>query len=159
MKSVDDVVGASFANGPPDKILHAVGINVEAGYDPLAHRGSLQVVSPAEFVLGAFKACARDIDKKVPDATLRKRRSTMLSVQFDFVLVPRHAVSMYAMHLREWYLDSGETVGWTVYQRVQMVVRERWVMDNKSGRDTSAAKVSHRFEKWSDRASPKALSP
>ena len=91
MKAVDDVVDASFANGPPDKILHAVCINVEASYDPLVHRGSLQVVSPAEFYLGALMACARDIDKKVPDATLRKWRDTLRSVQFDFVLVPKHA--------------------------------------------------------------------
>ena len=107
----------------------------------------------------SFSIFSKFLSMLSADATLRKWRDTLLSVQSDFVLAPRHAVSMYAMHLREWYLDSGETVGWTVYQRAQMVVREKWVMDNKSGRDTSAAKVTTRFEKWSVRASPKALSP
>ena len=56
MKGVEDVEKSTFNDGPPDGIMRPVCINVEAGRNPLDHRGALQILSPLEFAIAAVKA-------------------------------------------------------------------------------------------------------
>lgn len=148
MENIDQIISQTMpASGPPDKLMQPLVVVVpEAKYDPEQHFGAMKLASPLEFVLAALKACARDVQKGLADADARKWKHVFQTVQMDFVFLAEAIVPMYAFHLREQYLQAGESVGWSMLQRVQMIIREKHSLEVRAGgKKCSAARLSAVF--------------
>jgi hypothetical protein len=145
MSDIDRVVKTSFGGGGPSPLLQSIGIGVsQADFDPMAHKGALKVVSPIEFIHGAIKACFNDLCNDASDASVQDWKHFFMSVQIDFYRVPENLMSFLSFHLREQLFEAGETVMWTMLQRVQMVIREKHILESKGGK-ASASKVASVF--------------
>lgn len=148
MDSIDQMISQSMpASGPPDRLMQPLVVVVpHTKYNPEEHLGAMKLASPLEFVLAALKACARDVEKGLDDTGARKWKTVFQTVQMDFVLITEAVVPMYAFHLREQYLQAGESVGWSMLQRVQMIIREKHTLEVRAGgKKCSAARLSAVF--------------
>jgi hypothetical protein len=85
-----------------------------------------------------IKACHRDVVAGKDDNVMRQWAKVFRTARFVFVKLDEHALSMYAFQLREDALAEGQQVGWTAMQRVQMVIREKYLMESRGGRVTAS---------------------
>jgi hypothetical protein len=144
---IDRILDNSFKDGPPSAIMQPVGVAItQNGFEAMEHKGGMKIVTPIEFVHAALKACYLDICRDAGDAILRKWKDVFTTMQIDFYRIPENLCSYLSFHLREQMLEAGETVAWTMLQKVQMVIREKHCLEMKGGK-VSAARVSAMFVK------------
>ena len=136
---VDKIIATDYSNGAPGEISHPITFAVtQDDFDPMQHKGSLMRLSPLEFSDAAIKACAQAVMANADDADVRRWHKAFRSVRINFVRIPEHKMAMYAFSARENLVDQGEQVGWTILQRVQMVIREKHALETSVGKVSSA---------------------
>lgn len=146
-RSINDIIQRNYANGPPMRLPHPLVVAVtEDGESIMNHKGAMRLVSPCEYTHAALKACYRDVAANKGDQIVRQWKHAFQSAQFVFVKLEEAMLSMYAFQLREDALAESTQVAWTAIQRVQMVIREKHVMEARGGKVT-AARLAAAFSK------------
>ena len=145
--SVNEYTKSQFMHGPPASIRDNIGVAVpvDDSFDPMNHKGDLTVCTPIEYLHAALLACCKDIDRTAPDATMRDWRKCFKSIKIEFYLIPTGMVGLLAFHLREHLVAGGQAAAWSVLQRVQMVIRERTLLESKLGCTPTVAQLSAHF--------------
>ena len=69
---------------------------------------------------------------------MRQWKHLFLTAEFIFVRLDEKDMSMYAFQLREDAIARSAQVGWTSLQRVQMIIREKHIMESRGGKVTAA---------------------
>ena len=139
--AVTELQHSYYDAGPPANLKHDIVIGIPSGdYDAFAHLGALPRVSPCEYVHAVILGLEAAVEKKAPDADIRKWRAALLSCSFEFCVIPEDKLRFRAMQLREDARTDADAVQWTALQKIWVVMCE-WT----PGVTTSAAKLAKKF--------------
>ena len=143
-RSIDDVIEHHYKCDLPGKLPQPMVIGIIEDKCPVMEmKGALRMVSPCEFAHAALKACYQDIKSGKDDSTIRTWRRLFLSVEMTFVRCDEKQLSTRSFQLREDAIAEASQVGWTAIQRVQMIVREKHLLESRGGRCTAAKLAAH----------------
>ena len=109
-------------------------------------RGQWKRISPCEFAHAAIKRCYQEMQQRwFDDRRAKEWLRLFQSCPFDFYRLAAGDFSLHNFSFREMLAKSANAIKWTLIQRVQLVIRERAMMQVTLKKLPSAAQVAARL--------------
>ncbi|CAK0800707.1 unnamed protein product [Prorocentrum cordatum] len=149
MSDVDLFIKRDFkkTSALPSKLRTIAIALTEHSTEPFVAK-KLQSLSAFEKLHAPIKACADEVDTgTMTDARARDWLKLFRQVPTEVYRVNQADIATAAFTLREDAKDEAHIVSWTTLQRIQIVIREKYMLKLATGKDPTEKQLETHFEK------------